>query len=60
MLLEKVVGKNEWKTGFWCVGGSMCGAIHLKRQGIIELYSGSGSSDVDSQGSGTVQASSTL
>ena len=21
MLLEKVVGKNEWKIGFWCAGG---------------------------------------
>ena len=21
MLLEKVVGKNEWKMGFWCMGG---------------------------------------
>ena len=35
MLLEKVVGKNEWKMGFWCVGGgSMCGANSLNRQGI--------------------------
>ena len=31
MLLEKVVGENEWNMGFWCGGGgSMCGAIHLK------------------------------
>ena len=23
MLLEKVAGKNEWKMGFWCVGGGV-------------------------------------
>ena len=34
MLLEKVVGKDEWKVGFWCVEGSMCGANSLNRQGI--------------------------
>ena len=35
MLLEKVLGKNEWKKGFWCVGESMRGAIHLNWQGIL-------------------------
>ena len=36
MLLEKVVGKNEWKMGFGGGGGgAMCGAIHLNRQGIL-------------------------
>ena len=35
MLLEKVVGKNEWKIGFWCAGGSMCGANSLNRQGML-------------------------
>ena len=29
MLLEKVVGNNEWTMGFWCVDGSMCGALRL-------------------------------
>ena len=35
MLLEKVVGKNEWKIGFGVCGGSMCGANSLNRQGMF-------------------------
>ena len=27
MLLEKVVGQNEWKMGFWCVWGGGGGGI---------------------------------
>ena len=29
MLLEKVVGKNEWKMGFWCVGGGGLCAVPI-------------------------------